>query len=108
MPCITTTRRLLLADMKKLAAAVIAATALLLAGCGSTSPEDAYVAAVTDRAPSVLDRGTETELVSLGETTCESLQNGATADEMTTRYIDLGFTEADASAVVEEAETHLC
>lgn len=97
-----------LQGMTKIAVAALAAIALLLTGCGGTSPEDAYVSAVSDRAPSVFDRGSEQELVDLGKTTCGALDSGSTEQEMTDRYIDLGFTQEDASAVVEEAAAHLC
>lgn len=95
--------------MKRLAwAVVIAAAASLLAGCGGESSDDAYVRAVSEKAPSVLDRGTREELIELGHVICEGLGAGRSAFDIADDYTGIGWSMAEAGTVVVQAAKTIC
>jgi hypothetical protein len=89
------------------AAAGIAAV-LALAGCSGTSPEDAYVAAVEADAPGVSDLGSREDLIEAGRNACESFERGEAADAQIERLVELQIPEEEATAIVTQAEAHLC
>ena len=93
--------------MRKIPAVAAVALLLLLSGC-TASPDDAYVDAVVEETPQILDRGSKSELAELGQNTCEALENGTPASDVSAQYVNLGFSDEEADAVVRHAEAVLC
>lgn len=81
---------------------------LLLVGCAPQNPGDAYVSAVVEEVPQILDRGTEAELAELGVNVCEYIDSGMTAAEVTADFSGGGWSDEEASAVVTNAVEHIC
>lgn len=81
---------------------------LALTGCSGASPDDAYVAAVEEKVPGVLDHGSREDLVKLGHTICSSLDAGVSSYDLADGFLDLGWTMAESGTVVVQAAKVLC
>ena len=94
--------------MKRMFSVLIVGT-LLLSGCASQSPEDKYVTAVSDAAPTVLERGTATDLKELGAAICDALDSGQSAYDIADGLMEQsGWTLAESGVVVTRAAQILC
>lgn len=85
---------------------VLLAAVLLLTGCAS--PQDAFVTAVTEQTPQILNRGTAAELKELGANVCDYIDQGLTPEEATDRITELGISPEESEAVVTAAVDNLC
>lgn len=97
---------LLLAGMRRTVPLLLAV--LLLTGCAGQSLEDAYVAAVVDEVPQILDRGTKGELAELGANACEYIDGGMTPNDVVDRFVGLGISAEESSVAVDKAVEIIC
>ncbi|MEV4737188.1 MULTISPECIES: DUF732 domain-containing protein [unclassified Microbacterium] len=80
---------------------------LLLAGC-APSPDAAFIAALKDKAPSVLESGSEEQAIELAHLLCENMDGGASGYDQADTMVEAGFDLGESGTFVIAAVDNYC